>query len=683
MKALIWFCCLFVATILNMVLGYMTGYKAGYGIFYLIVAYFAKKLCNKWDEHKEEKRWLSEVTANKSQSEQTEVTEISEETKKLFEVAKEKERLAMEARKEVAKHKAKTQKVVFVVVGLLLLCAFIVAFIAIPYSKLQSANKTFILGLYEDAYKQYDSLSSDALFVEQANLGKKNCKYRMADMAFFNKDYDKAISIYTELRDSAKVRYVRIVVADDTLRSGDYKQAAEMYEKLGEEQKAQDAWRSYGDLCISEKKYDEAIKIFENLKDYDRVLNSYCSWADDLMEQQRYQEAAEKYRLCNMETNAYESIYLHADHLLDTGKAADVPKQLQGYGGERIAQYVYDAVQVAAKSEQRSSIDEIAGEYGSYISDVNTQLAYCNLLRNAGVDLQMAYPNGVQVDADLSKFQLFAYMYIPAKERIADPDCSKMLVFSRTEEKPELLAHSESSEEEADNILTKLEEKETSSDSPYTVRLHPEMMEALEEGMRASTLEECTSIMLLEKGYYPRSGISIKSTNTYSYDGLQSGVLSDMATYRVYIEYAAYEGIQVYDVHNPLNMLCYDYYFDDALVHNHVLGNSDINLNLSSEEIDEIQFALENKDNAALALVLKKYPQDIIDFIDSSGWAYYMYIPEEDEQGNQIGQTFSLDDVDAWNIDKYMLGVHEDGWMEKQLKNKAVETMISYILSYK
>lgn len=117
--------------------------------------------------------------------------------------------------------------------------------------------------------------------------------------------YDKAISIYTELRDSAKVRYVRIVVADDTLRSGDYKQAAEMYEKLGEEQKAQDAWRSYGDLCISEKKYDEAIKIFENLKDYDRVLNSYCSWADDLMEQQRYQEAAEKYRLCNMETNAY------------------------------------------------------------------------------------------------------------------------------------------------------------------------------------------------------------------------------------------------------------------------------------------------------------------------------------------------------------------------------------------
>ena len=70
MKALIWFGCLFVATILNMALGYMTGYKVGYGIFYFVVIYVANRLCKKWDEHKEEKRWLSEVTANRSEAEQ-------------------------------------------------------------------------------------------------------------------------------------------------------------------------------------------------------------------------------------------------------------------------------------------------------------------------------------------------------------------------------------------------------------------------------------------------------------------------------------------------------------------------------------------------------------------------------------------------------------------------------------
>lgn len=52
MKALIWFGCFFVATILNTLLGQATGIKAGYLVFYLAVYFVAKKLCNLWDEHK-------------------------------------------------------------------------------------------------------------------------------------------------------------------------------------------------------------------------------------------------------------------------------------------------------------------------------------------------------------------------------------------------------------------------------------------------------------------------------------------------------------------------------------------------------------------------------------------------------------------------------------------------------
>lgn len=55
MKVLIWIGCFFVATILNTILGYATGVKVGYLIFYFAVYFVAKKLCTKWDEHKEAK----------------------------------------------------------------------------------------------------------------------------------------------------------------------------------------------------------------------------------------------------------------------------------------------------------------------------------------------------------------------------------------------------------------------------------------------------------------------------------------------------------------------------------------------------------------------------------------------------------------------------------------------------
>ena len=56
MKALIWILCFFVATILNTLLGYATGVKVGYLIFYFVVYFVAKKLCDKWDEHKNKKQ---------------------------------------------------------------------------------------------------------------------------------------------------------------------------------------------------------------------------------------------------------------------------------------------------------------------------------------------------------------------------------------------------------------------------------------------------------------------------------------------------------------------------------------------------------------------------------------------------------------------------------------------------
>ena len=63
MKVLIWFGCIFVATILNTLLGYVTGIKAGYLVMYFGVYFVARKLCQKWDERKKFKSDREEPSA--------------------------------------------------------------------------------------------------------------------------------------------------------------------------------------------------------------------------------------------------------------------------------------------------------------------------------------------------------------------------------------------------------------------------------------------------------------------------------------------------------------------------------------------------------------------------------------------------------------------------------------------
>ena len=54
MKILIWVLAFFIGTIINTLLGYAIGIQAGAVLLYIAEFYIAKKLCEKWDEHKEE-----------------------------------------------------------------------------------------------------------------------------------------------------------------------------------------------------------------------------------------------------------------------------------------------------------------------------------------------------------------------------------------------------------------------------------------------------------------------------------------------------------------------------------------------------------------------------------------------------------------------------------------------------
>lgn len=61
MKALIWILTFLLGSILNTLIGYAIGIKAGAVLLYIAEFYIAKKLCEKWDQRKEEKQSTKQV----------------------------------------------------------------------------------------------------------------------------------------------------------------------------------------------------------------------------------------------------------------------------------------------------------------------------------------------------------------------------------------------------------------------------------------------------------------------------------------------------------------------------------------------------------------------------------------------------------------------------------------------
>lgn len=64
MKVLIWGLTLFVASLLNVLLGYAFGFRAGYILVYLVVWFVAKKLCKMWDVRKQSREINSDNQLN-------------------------------------------------------------------------------------------------------------------------------------------------------------------------------------------------------------------------------------------------------------------------------------------------------------------------------------------------------------------------------------------------------------------------------------------------------------------------------------------------------------------------------------------------------------------------------------------------------------------------------------------
>lgn len=168
---------------------------------------------------------------------------------------------------------------------------------------------------YREAKARYEAKDYDGAITLFTNLGDYSdskdwipkTKYAKAADCFENKDYAKAADLFKELgnyEDSKdRMNESKYQMAEVAYADKDYKTAYEGYEALGSSykdarDKAKDAKYLYACECLTVKKYKDASDLFNVLKDYkdgqDKFNESTYAYAKECFESKKY-EAARTY----------------------------------------------------------------------------------------------------------------------------------------------------------------------------------------------------------------------------------------------------------------------------------------------------------------------------------------------------------------------------------------------------
>lgn len=421
--------------------------------------------------------------------------------------------------------------------------------------------------------------------------------------------------------------------------AGEYEKAVETYHNVSgflEQEgidKAYEASCRMAEEAVLAKDFETAIAVYSQLMDTDKERETRQLYAGHMADTGDYAKALELYQQLDDEEAALQMLLNHMQQLTAEGREDEVPALVGKYTGADIAQRVFEAAVSKVAKSAEADAHQILRDYGSVMTDTDTQLAYCEMLRGEGYLMTDVYPDGVTVNADLGKYQ-FLKMAVTEE---SDVDFSKILIFSREENAPPALKGKTfaRSLEEVQQWYAETIEKRAADAGLYDVRLLPGEMDLYGEEQRAQSLAECTAVILLEEGYYPDNLLTVESQKTSSMPG---GYL--YSTYEGFLSYCAYESIAVYNANNPLSG---------------VVADSSIHYSLMSD------------------CVLTNPPED-------SDESPTIYIPEKDENGVEIGQTFSSDATYLWHTEKYMIGVHDEQWMEQTLENGAMTEIWLYII---
>ena len=585
--------------------------------------------------------------------------------------------------KEKMMPKKSLWKLLAVVVLVLALLAWQVF---IPFFQMEDANWLMATGEYENAAQAYSELSGSLAFGAQAREKHALAKRKAAEKAVEKKDFERAEDLYLSLNDGKMVTEVQMAAAAYYLETGLYEKAAKKYERAGDAENAGKAWTRYGDSLVDGKEYEKAVDAYTkggNGENEEKIRAAQIAWADDCLANNRLDEAAEHYLQAGMEQKAREIVMKKAEQMISSKEVDGIIDVLKPYKGKDIVDLLFRAMALEVTDTGSSNAAASARTYGESILNTEMQLYYCRLLLDKGFDLKQVYPDGVEVDMDLAKYQFYNDW-----EQDSIPDASKVIIFTRTEGIPELKTLHFGASAELEKEMKEETEKRKGRDYGYTIKLRTDIMMDLNSDQQAWNLDECTAYIVLEEGYYPSGYISIRTGRESALTGLKdySSILgtgytsllnSSSTTYQMLNHYASFGMVSVYDKRDMTKGTIINHYIHHPIASNAVIGNNyeDAGIDLNSLDIEEIQNALKDKESEESKEILAKYDEKDVEFVEKNGWGDYVVFPDKDENGNQRNVRGTSDNVRTWFVPKYFIANPEENWITSQINGD----LLSYL----
>ncbi|MBR6707670.1 MAG: hypothetical protein IKI84_13500 [Clostridia bacterium] len=215
--------------------------------------------------------------------------------------------------------------------------------------------------------------------------------------------------------------------------------------------------------------------------------------------------------------------------------------------------------------EWKTWIEGISPYTGLFTADPETALKLSYRMRNDGVDLKSAFPDGILVSLPIaSSVSKMNEWYRTDDEYSPPPRTDKILPISVAENASKEMYYSTSgSEGSLKNKVAEIQE----TDAHYSVYLLPGYLMDISENFRANTFDECTSYLAVLKSYL----LSGYTYTTTTYSGTQSPFFSigqntstSTSNYRGY--YTAVDAIVLYDSEDPGHFTVFDSSFHSPII---------------------------------------------------------------------------------------------------------------------
>ncbi|MBR2188829.1 MAG: hypothetical protein IJ860_05400 [Eubacterium sp.] len=269
-----------------------------------------------------------------------------------------------------------------------------------------------------------------------------------------------------------------------SIEKGEFEQALKLFEVTGDAEGEKQAHAARGAAYLSEQNYEMAIKQYQLAEDSAGEQAVYFTWCKDLISEGAYSEAATTLRKAE---DGEEKDALLSEIYVQRCEAA-----LRG---------AQDYLKEAAEADRMNgqAADKLR-DIGWELDDINSQLKYCELLDQAGIDPGEVYPDGVPVaDVSLAAYQSRKIMNMASLlpgENLFSGKAVRALVFSRS------LNVEKSSKYLRDSTIgIIIVPWDITDDSNYDIRLMPGELYDVSADRRAASLEESNLYLLADAGY--------------------------------------------------------------------------------------------------------------------------------------------------------------------------------------